>query len=330
MVAPDKFRGTASARQAASAMAKVLKSVGYEVIEVPMSDGGEGFADVVGGNYRRTRVTSSTGQQIEARYKMLGDTAVIEMASAAGLSLLDAEIKNDPINSTTRGVGELIRDAAFHGSKRVIVGCGGSATTDGGLGAIQALEPIVRLRGIDLVAAADVRTLFMDAAKEFAPQKGATPAQVMLLSARLESLKQRYITQFGVDVSRIQGGGAAGGLAGGLAAIGAKIESGFDITAELSGFFEVAENADLIVTGEGFLDAHSYEGKVVGGVEEFANSSGIPYLVIAGDMEESEIPDRVDRGRIRTLVEAVGEKAAYESTTNAIERALLDLLSVKN
>src|SRR6202011_2178639 len=152
---------------------------------------------------------------------LAGRTAVIEMARASGLLLAGGPDGNDPMNATTRGTGELIAAAPAAGARRIIVGLGGSATTDGGHGALDVLRD--RLRGVELVVACDVTTRFADAAAEFCPQKGASPAQVALLQRRLERLADDYRTTTGVDVSELAGAGAAGGLAGGLATLGATL-----------------------------------------------------------------------------------------------------------
>lgn len=322
IVAPDKFRGTASATEVANAMAEALSSAGFDVKVFPMSDGGEGLLKVCSGFEKSAFVTSADGKKITAGYKIDGETAVIEMAKAAGLEMLGGAERNDPMAATTRGVGELIKAAIFAGAKRVIVGCGGSATTDGGLGAIEALEPIVRLKGVELIAAVDVDILFHQAAKEFAAQKGASPSQVALLTLRLEALEQQYMTRFGVDVTEVKGGGAAGGLAGGLVAIGAQIVSGFDVVAEANGLYESLEGADLIVTGEGYLDAQSYNGKVVGRICEIADGHSIPYLVVVGDFDQDVVSRRPDKGRIFSLVDQVGEKMAFSSTLKSVGVAM--------
>src|SRR5690606_33658539 len=153
----------------------------------------------------------------------------------------------DPIGATTAGTGELVAEAVEAGARRVIVTLGGSATTDGGYGALEALEPVQRLRGVRLEVACDVRTRFLDAAAVFAPQKGATPAQVKLLQGRLHRLAQVYRERFGVDVTELEGGGAAGGLAGGLAAVGAELRGGFDLVAEELDLAERLVDADLVV-----------------------------------------------------------------------------------
>lgn len=322
VVAPDKFRGTATAKEVSSAMSRVLTRAGFTVEAFAMSDGGEGLLEALGGSMRSAKVTRADGVNIEATYKINGEMAVIEMANVAGLELVGGAKKNDPVAATTRGVGELIKQAVFAGARRVIVGCGGSATTDGGIGAIEALEPIVRLKGIELIAAVDVDLLFADAAVEFAPQKGATTAQVALLARRLKALEGQYLNRFGVDISTVKGGGAAGGLAGGLAAIGAQVVPGFEIVAESSGFYEAVEGADLVLTGEGFVDHQTYTGKVVGQITAITSQYGIPYIVIAGDCETEVINKREDRRFIFSLVECLGEKRAFNDTINSIEATL--------
>lgn len=322
IVAPDKFRGTATAKEVCSAMARVLTRAGFTVESFAMSDGGEGLLDAFDGSIRRTRVTRSDGVPIEATYKINGEVAVIEMANVAGLELVGGPRKNDPVTATTRGVGEMIKQAVFAGARRVIVGCGGSSTTDGGIGAIEALEPTARIKGIELVAAVDVDLLFADAAIEFAPQKGATKAQVALLTRRLKALEDQYLKRFGVDVSRIKGGGAAGGLAGGLAAIGAQVVPGFEIVAESIGLHEAMDGADLVLTGEGFVDHQTYSGKVVGQVTAIASDCGIPYLVIAGDCEMEVVNKREDREFIYSLVEHMGRQRAFDDTIESIENTL--------
>jgi glycerate 2-kinase len=163
------------------------------------------------------------------------------------------------------------------------VGLGGTATTDGGLGAVDALAPNGRPPNVEIVVACDVGTKFLEAAAVFSPQKGAAPAQVELLSRRLERVAQLYEERFGVDVRGLPGGGAAGGLAGGLAAIGAKVLPGFDLIADRLSLAERIASADLVVTGEGYLDGRSLAGKVVGGVARLAGVAGVPVLVVAGD-----------------------------------------------
>ncbi|MHB8219931.1 MAG: glycerate kinase, partial [Acidimicrobiales bacterium] len=220
VAAPDKFRGTATAPQVASAVAGAARAAGWTADEAPMADGGEGTLEVLGGERRRTTVTGPLGRPVAAWWSMLatppggdGPTAVIEMAQAAGRELLSDPSGDDPVRATTAGVGELVLAAVDAGARRVVVAVGGSATTDGGWGAVQAIGSRRRLAGADLVVACDVRTPFTDAAEVFGPQKGATPDQVGVLRRRLVELARRYRQELGVDVEHIPGAGAAGGLA---------------------------------------------------------------------------------------------------------------------
>ena len=226
MACPDKFRGTLSAGAASAAIASGLRRAGYdEVTEIPMADGGEGsletIRDACGGAFRTTRVTGPLGAPVDAEWLVLPDgTAVIEMARASGRALVTG--RSDPLGATTRGTGELLAAARAGGTRRAVVCVGGSATTDGGLGAVEALG--WSLRGLEVTVACDVTTTFVDAAAVFGPQKGASPAQVDLLARRLAALLDDYRQRTGVDLADLEGAGAAGGLAGGLAALGARLE----------------------------------------------------------------------------------------------------------
>ncbi|MGH9091175.1 MAG: glycerate kinase, partial [Acidimicrobiales bacterium] len=187
------------------------------------------------------------------------------------------------VRAGTAGVGELVLAAVRAGARRIVVGVGGSATTDGGRGAVEAVGSRDRLEGAELVVACDVRTPFRQAAEVFGPQKGATPEQVAELTRRLDGLAGRY-RRLGVDVDRLPGAGAAGGLAGGLAALGARLVPGFDLVAELVGLAGRLAGADLVMTGEGCLDATSFDGKVVGGVVAAAGGRA-PVLCVVGSTE---------------------------------------------
>jgi glycerate 2-kinase len=324
VAAPDTFRGTASARAVAEAVGRVAWEHGWDCDEVPVSDGGEGFLDALGGANRTATVTGPLGDPVEAGWRLDGRRAVIEMAQASGLLLVGGAEGNDPIAASTYGTGEIISTALDAGARRVLVGVGGSATTDGGLGALRALHPTARLKGIELVVACDVRTRFVDAADTFAPQKGATPAQVELLRRRLERLAQVYAEEHGFDVADLDGAGAAGGLAGGLAAAGAQLVEGFEVVADEVDLWSRIEGADLVVTGEGFLDEQSFEGKVVGGVLALADEAGVPVVAIAGEVLE-EAGGRIDAV---SLVERFGQERAMGETIRCIESVVADLLSL--
>lgn len=282
LVAPDKFKGTASARSVAQAVGRAVAAVGGEATLLPLADGGEGTLEVLGGPNRETLVTGPFGDPVNAPWRLTRGTAVLEMAAASGLSLVGGAEANDPVAASTTGTGELISAAVEAGARRIIVGVGGSATTDGGFGALRAMYPLPRLRGVDISVACDVRTRFLDAAQVFGPQKGASPAQVELLTRRLERLAQVYLDEYGVDVTLVDRAGAAGGLAGGLLVAGAVLVDGFDLIAEHLQLYEAIEAADLVITGEGFLDAESFHGKVVGGVQSYADAAGVPVLAVVG------------------------------------------------
>lgn len=286
LVCPDKFRGTLSAADAAAAMAAGAEAAGHSAVAQPLADGGEGTLEAFGGPNRRTTVTGPLGEPVEAEWQMVGDRAVIEMARASGLALAGGPEGNDPIGATTAGTGELLSAAVASGARRIVVGLGGSATIDGGLGALQAMAPLARLAGVEIEAACDVTTRFVDAAAVFGPQKGASPKQVVLLSRRLRRLADVYEHEHGVAVHGLDRSGAAGGLAGALAAIGARLEAGFELIAEHVELYDLIEQADLVITGEGALDESSFAGKVVGGVAGLAAEAGVDVVAVVGSVAE--------------------------------------------
>ena len=335
VAAPDKLRGTATAHEVAAALGRAAAKAGWDCVEQPVADGGEGTLEVFGGPNRTTRVTGPLGDPVDAAWRLDGRTAVVEMARASGLDLVGGPDQNDPVAASTVGTGELLSNAMELGARRLLVGLGGSATTDGGLGALRALYPLQRLRGIELVVMCDVRTAFVDAAEVFAPQKGASPAQVELLRRRLIRLAEVYLEDHGVDVRRLQGAGAAGGLAGGLAAAGGHLLGGFEAIADEVGLPDVVEDADLVITAEGFLDEQSFEGKVVGGVAELAASLGVPCLAIVGDAIDLKAEDTVQRVegdvpsglRVVSLVERFGRERAEGAPVDCIEEVAAEALA---
>ncbi len=326
VVAPDKFKGTVGARTLADALAGALADAGHDAVAIPMADGGEGFLDVLGGANRTDEVTGPLGDPVAASWRLSRRVAVIEMAEASGLTLVGGADQNDPVAASTTGTGELISLAVESGAQRILVGVGGSATTDGGLGALRALYPSQRLRGVEVVVACDVRTRFVDAAPVFAPQKGATPAQVELLRRRLERLAQVFLTESGVDVAAIAGSGAAGGLAGGLATVGAELVPGFDLVAEEVALDEVIEGADLVVTGEGFLDDESFDGKVVGGVATLAAQLGVPCLAVVGEVVEP-LPALPDGLTVVSLSARFGADRSHQEPCAGAVTVVLDHLA---
>ncbi len=286
IAAADKFRGTATASEIAAAISLGAGDAQWECDQAPMSDGGEGLLEVFGGANRTTTVTGPLGDVVDAAWRLDGATAVIESAEACGIVKAGGADNNDPIAATSAGVGELLTAALDAGARHVILGLGGSATTDGGLGALRAGPRPGRMKGVDLVIACDVETWFTNAAAIFGPQKGATPKQVELLSRRLVTLMDGYRNDYGVDLADVAGAGAAGGLAGGLVVLGGRIVRGIDAVADAVELDDRLEIADAVITGEGFLDAASFAGKVVGGVVERAEWANKPIAVIVGDSDE--------------------------------------------
>jgi glycerate kinase len=313
LAAPDKFRGTLSAREAAAAIAAGAERAGWAAEELPLADGGEGTLDVLGGWNRRTLVSGPLGEPVQACWRLEEDgTALIEAAQACGLTLAGGREGNDPLRATSRGVGELVATAIGEGAERIVVCVGGVASTDGGVGAVEVLPTPLP---VPLDVACDVEARFVDAADVFAPQKGATPEQVRILHERLAQL----------DVPDLPGSGAAGGLAGGLAAIGARLLPGFDFVADRLGLDGRLAEADLVVTGEGLVDATSFTGKVVGRVLERAKAAGIHALVLAGDVAEGSPTDAL------SLVASYGpERALTEPAECLVELAATALANRRN
>lgn len=300
LAAPDKFRGTLTAREAAAAIAVGAARAGWTAVELPLADGGEGTLDVLGGGNRRTTVAGPLGEAVEAEWRLEDDgTALIEAALACGLSLAGGPERNDPLLATSRGVGQLVVAAIAGGAARVVVAVGGVASTDGGVGAVEALPSALP---VPVDVACDVDARFLDAADVFAPQKGATPEQVRLLRRRLAAL----------DVPDVAGAGAAGGLAGGLAAAGAQLRPGFELVAARLGFEERLAEVDLVITGEGLVDATSLTGKVVGRVLERARSAGVETLVVAGEVAAGSPIDAV------SLVERYGPERALAEPADCL------------
>lgn len=318
----DKFRGTLTAARACAAVGNACWDLGHDCVEVPVADGGEGTLDVLGGANRTSTVSGPLGDPVAAGWRLSRNTAVIEMAAASGLALVGGADGNDAMAASTAGTGELIDLALDAGAKRIIVCLGGSATTDGGLGAVRAIHAPHRLRAVDLLVACDVTTRFVDAAEVFAPQKGATPAQIRLLAGRLERTAQIYQSEYGVDVRGIDGSGAAGGLAGALAALGGKLVPGFDLVADELDLYDTIAGADVVVTGEGFLDPQSFAGKVVGGVQELAAMTGRRVGAIVGEAA-ADVADRIEHV---SLVAEYGLDEAFGQAATCVERAAALLL----
>ena len=313
LIAPDKFKGTASATTVAEAIAEALDQ-SHEITLQPLADGGEGTLEIFGGGNKVSVVTGPLGEPVEADWRLDGKSAVIEMSQASGLDLLKDNSYNDPINASTFGTGELIRTALERGAEEILIGVGGSATTDGGLGALQAMKPLKRYKTIEINVACDVQTSFLDCARIYGPQKGATPNQIKFLENRLERLAQIFLEERNIDVTSLPMAGAAGGLAGGLATVGAHLQSGFEAVSERVALVDLIENADVIITGEGEVNESSFDGKVVGEVLNLAKLMTKQTIVISGRIDSNvHIP-----APSCSLEDTVGLEKAFLETRQSI------------
>ncbi len=323
LVAPDSFKGSLTALEVAENIKRGLNNYSLDLnIELlPVADGGEGtvqsLVDATQGKIYRKKVTGPLTEEVEAFYGVLGDdkTAVIEMAAASGLPLVPEE-KRNPLKTTTYGTGELIAAALDQGVDRIIIGIGGSATNDAGVGMAQALgadfldaqgENIGfgggnlaeiakinleslddRIAEVEILVACDVdNPLFGEkgAAYVYGPQKGADPAMVKELDNNLRHLNKIIIRDLGRDINQVPGAGAAGGLGAGLVAfLGGELQKGVDLVLETLNFNARLKDVDLVITGEGRLDGQSIYGKTPVGVAKRAATRDIPVIAIAGSL----------------------------------------------
>lgn len=284
LVAPDSFKGTFDAFAVAEAIAAGVEAAGGDAERCPVADGGEGTMAVllaaIGGERRRVAVHDPLRRPIEASFGLLGDgeTAVVETAEASGLSLVAPE-ERDAERADTFGAGELIAAAIAGGAGRVLVAVGGSATTDGGEGALEALRRAGALGAAPVEVLCDVQAPYEDAARLFAPQKGAGAAAVERLSARLE----QQASGLPRDPRGRPMTGCAGGLSGALWAHGARLRPGAAFVLEAIGFDSRLAGADAVIGGEGCFDAQSMRGKVVGEIASRCERAGKPlHLVVGG------------------------------------------------
>jgi glycerate kinase len=297
LIAPDAFKGTLSATTVAAAIGRGVAAAGLGPGDLcPVADGGEGTADVLvgarGGETRTVTVADPLGRPIRAGFVMLADgvTAVVEVAAASGLDRV-APAERDAEAASSAGTGELIAAAAQAGAHTILLAAGGSATTDGGRGAIEALERSGGLGAAKLVVLCDVRTPFELAADRFGPQKGADPAAVGRLRKRLARIAQRLPR----DPRGLPMTGAAGGLAGGLwAACGAQLVPGAAFVLEALDFDRRLRAARAVVVGEGRLDRTTLEGKIAAEIATRARQAGVPAHAIVG-------VDAIDRFDARIL-----------------------------
>jgi glycerate kinase len=338
VVAPDKFEGSLSAGQAAAAIEAGLRRArpDAEVVRLPLGDGGAGTLEaLVAAGFRRVPVAASgpTGEPVAAAIAVDGTRptggpprqspgpprAFVEMAEASGLKRLPGG-RRAPLAATTYGTGELLAAALDHGAREIVLGIGGSATTDGGAGMAAALgarlldqagadlppggAALLRLARIDVsgldprlaavrvTVASDVDNPLTGpegAAHVYGPQKGAGPDDVLLLDSALRRYARVLADDLGQDVAGIPGAGAAGGLgAGAIAFLGAELRTGIELVLELVGFDKAVAGADLVVTGEGKLDAQSLRGKAPVGVARAAAAHGVPVVAVAGAVEVAD------------------------------------------
>lgn len=339
LLAPDCFGGTLSAAEAAAAMATGWRAVrpGDELVELPMSDGGPGFLDAVPGELRALTVEDPLARPVAAAWKLDGTTGYVEVAQACGLHLL-TEDQRDATTTTSYGVGQLVKAAVDAGATRVVLGLGGSATNDAGAGMLAALgirrvdaagqrlapgglalAQATRLVGqpieVVLVAATDVDAPLLGpygASMVFAPQKGASAEDVLLLDQALGHWIDLLEAHLGVQVRDQPGAGAAGGIGSAVLALGGTRTSGLELVAGLVDLAGEARRADLVLTGEGSFDFQSLRGKVVSGVAAAAQQAATPCVLVAG---------RVSVGRREAAAAGIEETYSLEDELG-LERAM--------
>lgn len=324
LVAPDSFKGSLTSGQIIELVEAAGKRVlpDCQVLKMPIADGGEGTVDalveILKGEKRQLAVKNPLLETIYAAYGIVnGDTAVIEMAQASGLPLIEMERRN-PLYTSTYGTGELIRGVLEAGFRKIIIGIGGSATNDGGIGAMEALgarfldgqgrqvkgigESLGAIETIDLsnlmpeLKAADIQVMCdvdnpltgqRGATFVYGPQKGGTAEILERLEAGMLHYERLIRRDLGIDLSRIEGAGAAGGLGGALMAfLGAKLKSGIETILEVVDFAHILGDVDLVVTGEGRLDRQSAYGKVISGIGKACLKQGVPVVALVGSIGE--------------------------------------------
>jgi len=315
LIAPDSFKGTFRSSEIAAAVARGVAARGLPVDRCPVADGGEGtleaLRDALGLEIRHAAATDPLGRKIDAPLGVGGAVALVETAAASGLGLV-APAERDAFAASTFGTGELIRAALDAGASIVHVAVGGSATTDGGAGAVRAIRQGGGLRGARLVVLCDVRTPFEDAARVFARQKGADPATVARLTKRLQTLARGFER----DPRGLPMTGAAGGLSGGLwAELGAELVAGAPYVLDAVGFDRRMRAARAVVTGEGKLDRQSLAGKLVSEVATRARQSGVPCYAVVGVRDLDSFGARILD--LQAVIEA-GTLAALEAAGRLI------------
>ena len=346
VLAIDSFKGCMTSREANKAAAEGIRRVypEAEIVKVPVSDGGEGYMDAfhaaIGGRLEEVAVRDPLMRPIIAKYLLQNDLAVIEIAQASGLTLLTKEERN-PMVATSYGTGLLVADAVRKGAKQIIVGLGGSATSDAGMGMLKALidafnkerwDDIEVLKDVTFTIASDVKNLLYGeegAAHVFAPQKGATPEMVLRLDERAWKFAELSARHFGYDRSQMAGAGAAGGLGYAfLQYLNAKSMSGIQLLLNTIQFKEIVKDADLVITGEGSADRQTLMGKLPMGILE--QSRDVPVCLVAGRISDREELLNAGFARVECinppglpLEEAMRKEVAQRNLSSTVENVNL-------
>ncbi|MDQ3086903.1 MAG: glycerate kinase [Actinomycetota bacterium] len=276
LLCPASLKGVLSARDATSALARGVEEAGAEAVMLPVADGGEGTAEVLetalGGDWQQARVSDPLGRPVEATWLLLEDgRAVVEAAAAIGLPQL-APDERDPLRASSRGFGELVLAALESSPKSLVLALGGVATVEGGAG----LREVVTALPVPTIVLCDVQTRLGDAARLFGPQKGASAVDVVTLTRRLEAMEELR------PYAELPGAGAAGGLGAALAALDAELVPGAATVLDLLGFDQLLAECDLVVTGEGQVDATTAEGKAAGEIASRCVAAGVRCVVFGG------------------------------------------------
>lgn len=298
VIACDSYKGCLSSSDVANAAAHGVAEVypDCEVVKLAVADGGEGtveaLVDTLGGHLEWAEVSDPLGRPVRAAYGVAGDLAIIESAAACGLTLLTKEERN-PLVTSTKGLGELIMAAIDKGCRKFLIGLGGSATNDGGMGMIRAEGFLEKTNGMKFTVACDVDTPYIGehgASRVFGPQKGASEQDVEILEERLGGYALTILKETGVDVRDMAGAGAAGGLGGAFRAyLGAELKRGVDLVLDQIDFDSKIHGADLVITGEGCSDYQTLKGKTASGVLERAKRQGIPVALVSGAVRDEQM-----------------------------------------
>ena len=340
VIACDSYKGCLSSSEVARAAAEGVAEVypDCEIVRLAVADGGEGTVDALvetlGGHLECAEVSDPLGRPIKAVYGVAGDLAIIESAAACGLTLLTKEERN-PLITTTKGLGELILAAIDKGCRRFLIGLGGSATNDGGMGMISADGFLERASGMKFTVACDVDTPYIGvhgASRVFGPQKGASEEDVEILEERLRGYALKILKDTGIDVSDMAGAGAAGGLGGAFRAyLGAELKRGVDLVLDQIGFDSIIDGADLVITGEGCSDYQTLKGKTAAGVLERAKRKGIPVMLVSGEIRDGQMLRDGGFGVIAaaspqgmSLDEAMRPETAESNIYKTVKRLLLN------